>query len=83
MSLQFETTLRNALLDVIETNIGTAPVLTIRTGAAPGVANAASGTLLSTITCPADWAANAAGGAKAKSGTWQDTSAAGSGTPGR
>ena len=82
MALQFEATLRNAILDVIETNIGTSPVLTVRTGSVPGVGNSATGTLLSTITCPSDWAAAASGGAKAKSGTWQDTSAAASGTPG-
>ena len=69
MSLQFETSLRNAVLDAIESDVGTAPVLEVRTGAAPGVGNAASGTLLASITCPSDWMAAASCGSKAKSGT--------------
>ena len=82
MALQFETTLRNALLDAIETNVGTAPILRIYTGTAPGIGNAATGTLLAEITCPSDWAAAASSGSKAKNGTWQDTSADAAGTPG-
>ena len=82
MSLQFETSLRNAVLDAIESDVGTAPVLEVRTGAAPGVGAAASGTLLASITCPSDWMAAASSGSKAKSGTWQDASADASGTPG-
>lgn len=81
MSMQFGTTLRNAWLDQYETSIGTAPILTIRTGAAPancGTAN--SGTVLATVTLPSDWLAAASGGSKAKSGTWEDTSADAAGT---
>jgi hypothetical protein len=81
MAVQLSTTVRNARLDQIETTIGTSPVLTIRTGAQPANCAAAnSGTVLATITCPSDWAAAAASGSKAKSGTWQDTSADNSGT---
>lgn len=82
MPLQFQTALRNALLDTIETDIGTSPILRTYTGSAPGIANAVTGTLLYEITCPSDWAAAASGGSKARSGTWQDTSADASGTPG-
>jgi hypothetical protein len=82
MALQFAAALRNALLDQIETTIGTSPVLACYTGTLPGVANAVTGTKLYEITCPSDWAAAASGGSKAKSGTWQDTSADASGTPG-
>jgi hypothetical protein len=82
MAIQLSTALRNARLDQIETTIGTSPVLKIYTGSAPGVANAVTGTLLATITLPSDWMANASGGSKALSGTWQTTSAAASGTPG-
>jgi hypothetical protein len=82
MALQFSTTLRNAALDQLETTIGTSPLLRIYTGTVPGIANAVTGTLLADITCPSDWAAAAASGSKAKSGTWQDTSADASGTPG-
>jgi hypothetical protein len=45
-------------------------------------ATAASGTLLAEMTLPSDWLAAAASGSKAKSGTWQDTSANNTGTAG-
>ncbi len=81
MAVQLSVTVRNARLDAIETAIGTAPVLTIRTGAAPAdCATANSGTVLSTITLPSDWMAAASSGSKAMSGTWQDTSADATGT---
>jgi hypothetical protein len=81
MALQYSTTVRNAKLDAVETAIGTSPVLTIRTGAAPANCAAAnSGTVLATLTLPSDWMAAASGGTKALSGTWQDTSADASGT---
>jgi hypothetical protein len=81
MAFQFSTAARNAALDAIETAIGTAPILTIRTGAAPADCSTAnSGTVLATMTLPSDWLANAGSGAKAKSGTWEDTVADNSGT---
>lgn len=81
MSLQLSTTVRNSRLDSIETAIGTAPILKIRTGAAPANCAAAdSGTVLVTMTLPSDWAAAASSGTKSKSGTWQDTSADATGT---
>jgi hypothetical protein len=83
MALEISDTLANALLDQIETTIGTSPTLTVFTGTAPAETGTAdSGTVLSIITCPSDWAAAASAGSKAKSGTWQDTSADASGTPG-
>jgi hypothetical protein len=39
-----------------------------------------SGTVLAEITCPSDWMAAASAGAKALSGSWQDTSANATGT---
>jgi hypothetical protein len=81
MALQFSTTVRNAILDTIESTIGTTAVLKIRTGAAPAtVATADSGTILATLTLPSDWMAAASSGSKAKSGTWSDTSADATGT---
>lgn len=81
MTIQLSTAVRNARLDAIETTIGTSAVLKIRTGAQPAdVATADSGTVLATINCPSDWAAAAASGAKAMSGTWTDSSADASGT---
>ena len=83
MALQLGTTARNARLDSIETTIGTSPILKIRTGAAPADCGTAdSGTVLATLTLPSDWMAAASSGSKAKSGTWQDTSADATGTAG-
>lgn len=81
MAVQLSTAVRNARLDAIETTIGTAAVLKIRTGAAPADCAAAdSGTVLATCTLPSDWLAAASGGSKAKSGTWEDLSADNTGT---
>ena len=81
MSLQYSVAVRNAKLDAVEVAVGATAVLKIRTGAPPAdVATADSGTVLATLTLPADWMAAASGGTKAKAGTWQDTSADAAGT---
>jgi len=81
VALQLSVAIRNAMLDQIEATIGTSAVLKIRTGAAPANCAAAdTGTVLATLTLPSDWMAAASSGAKAKSGTWEDTSADASGT---
>jgi hypothetical protein len=81
MSLQYSTAVRNAKLDAVETAISTSAVLKIRTGAPPAsCATADSGSVLATVNLPSDWMAAASGGSKAKSGTWEDTSADGAGT---
>lgn len=79
MAITTNDTLANAMLDGLDSafNSGT---LTIRTGSAPGAGNTATGTVLATITLPADAFAAAASRAKAKSGTWEDTSADATGT---
>lgn len=83
MAVQLSTTVRNARLDAIETAVGTIAVLKIRTGSAPAnCATADSGTVLATMTLPSDWMAAAGSGSKAKTGTWQDTSADATGTAG-
>lgn len=81
MAIQLSTTVRNQRLNAIETAIGTSAVMKIRTGSAPATCGAAdSGTVLASLQLPSDWLAAAASGSKAKSGTWQDTSADASGT---
>lgn len=81
MALQYSAAVRNAKLDAVETTIGVSAVLKIRTGAPPAnCATADSGTVLATLTLPSDWMAAASGGTKAKSGTWEDTSADATGT---
>jgi len=83
MAYQFSTAVRNARLEAIESTIGASAVLKIRTGAPPADANAAdTGTVLATLNLPADWMADAAGGIKSKSGTWQDLSADAGGVAG-
>jgi hypothetical protein len=81
MTVQFSTSVRNAMLDAIETNIGTSAILRIRTGAQPANCAAAdSGTVLATLNLPSDYMANAASGSKAKTGTWEDLTADATGT---
>ncbi len=81
MALQFSTTVRNNLLDGIETSMGTSAVVKIFDGTKPadcGTANA--GTVIATLSLSSDYMAAASGGTKAKSGTWQDASADATGT---
>lgn len=81
MAFQLSVAVRNALLDTLESTVGTSAVLKIRTGAQPAdCATADSGTVLATLNLPSDWMATASGGTKAKSGTWSDTSADATGT---
>ena len=81
MTVQLSTTVRNARLDAIETTISTSAILKIRTGAQPANCGTAdSGTVLATLNLPSDWMSAASGGAKAKTGTWEDTSADNNGT---
>jgi len=85
MAAQFREVTRNARLDAIERNAGTAVALRVYTGAQPANAAAAnSGTLLAHMLPPSDWMGGASGGTKAKAGTWQDASADGgtASTPG-
>lgn len=83
MAIKLSNTVKNARLDAIETAIGTAAVLKIRTGAPPtNIGDADSGTVLAELTLPSDWMAAASNGTKAKSGTWQDASANATGDAG-
>lgn len=86
MALGFSEGLANSILDEFG-NSGAgqsffdSAILEIRTGSKPANANAApTGTVLASITCPADAMAAAASLAMAKSGTWSDTSADATGT---
>ena len=82
-AFQFSTTVRTAMLDAIETDAGTSAILEIRTGSVPAnCAASRTGTVLATMSLPSDWMAAASSGSKAKSGTWSDSSADGTGTAG-
>ena len=81
MALQLSTAVRNARLDAIESNSGTAAVLKLRTGAQPANCAASdSGTVLCSMTLPSDYFSAASSGAMAKNGTWSGTGIGGGGT---
>lgn len=81
-------TISTALRNVIANAVGNAGaginfdggILEIRSGAAPGPDALAAGTVLATITLPADAFGAASSGAIAKLGTWEDTAADAAGT---
>lgn len=78
MTLQLSTTVRNAMLDAIESTTGAVALLYLRSGTVEADCAAADGgTLLATLTLPSDWMAAASGGVKAKLGTWSGTCATG------
>jgi hypothetical protein len=83
MSFQFSPAARNAALDAIETAIGTAPKLQIRSGTLPAnTGTADAGNLLVEIPLPSDWLETAATGVKTIKGVWTGTgtTAAGGGS---
>ena len=83
MALKFGVLTRNARLEAVETYIGTAPTLRIRSGSPPANAGSAdTGDILATITLPSNWLADASGGEKEMAGTWQDAEADAEGVAG-
>lgn len=83
MTVQWSTTLRNALLDQWETTVGTSAVVKIFTGSAPANCGTAdSGTKLVEFDLASDWASAASSGSKSLSSTPISATAAGTGTAG-
>lgn len=81
--MQFSVAVRNAMLDAIETTIGTSAKLQLRTGAQPAnCASADSGTLLIEYALASDWMANAGSGAKILNGLPISGAATGTGVAG-
>ena len=81
MAVKISASVKNGMLNAIETAIGTTAVLKLRTGAAPAaITDADSGDVVCTITLPEDWMAAANAGAKAKEGTWTEATADADGT---
>lgn len=77
MAIKLSTGVRNARIGAVESAIGTSAVLKIRSGTVPAnITDADAGTVLVSITLPADWLGAAANGAVAKAGTWSGTGAA-------
>lgn len=74
MAVQYSVAVRNARQNAVETTVGTAPILQLRSGAQPASCAAAdSGTLLCTLTLPSDWLNAASAGATTLLGTWSGT----------
>ena len=79
--MQYSTALRDNQQNQIESTVGTAAKLQLRTGAPPADCAAAdTGTLLAELTLPSDWLTASSSGQVAKNGTWTGTGAA-TGTP--
>ncbi|WP_347271778.1 hypothetical protein [Rhizorhabdus histidinilytica] len=82
-AMNYSTAVKNARLDAVESTIGASAILKVYTGSKPSTcADTRTGTVLATISLPADWMAAASGGSKAKLGTWTDTTADATGTAG-
>lgn len=76
MPIQLNTAARNILRDAYRTTLFPAgAVLTIRTGSPAGANNAATGTVLATITLPATPWTDGVGQVSKSAGAWEDTSA--------
>ena len=82
MAVQWSDALRNALLDVWESTIGTSAKIRIYSGAVPAEESTAlsGNTLLAEWSLASDWAAAAAGGVKSLSGVPLEVTAAAAGT---
>lgn len=80
-NLQLSTALRNVMLDSGLNDVFNSGVLEIRDGTQPADADTApTGSVLASISLPADCFGAASSGQIAKAGTWEDTSADGTGT---
>lgn len=77
MALQATDDIRNGMAEVIETLVGTSPLLRIYSGTKPAtVASSLSGnTVLCEMALPANWSADAVAGSKSMLGVWQDLTA--------
>lgn len=77
MTIQLSVSVRNSMLDAIETAIGTSAVIKLRSGAPPANNAAAdSGTVIASISLASDYMSAASSGSKAFSSTPLTDSAA-------
>ena len=75
MTVQFSVPLRDAQANQMESTLGAAPILEIRTGTKPANCAAANtGTLLLQQALPSDWLTASSNGVVSKNGTWALTS---------
>ena len=81
MAIQYSDTIYLGQLDLVESSAGASAKLYIFSGSAPANCGAAdTGTLLATLTLPADWMAAASGTSKVLAGSWTGTASGGSAT---
>lgn len=74
MAVKFSVSIRNAVVDTVESTIGPSGRLIFYTGTAPAnTAATATGTVIATIVLPSDWLTDASGGVKTLNGTWSTT----------
>jgi hypothetical protein len=74
MAIQHSDAVRNAVVQAVETTIGTTPKLRIYQGAKPATCSAAAaGTLLIELVLPSDWMAAPAAGTALLLGSWTGT----------
>lgn len=65
MAVKWSSTVRNAVLDAVESAIGTSAIVRIYTGSAPAtVGDTATGTLLVSYSLASDWMSAASSGSK-------------------
>lgn len=83
MAIQFSVAVRNAMLDVIESTMGTSAKVQIWSGSPPAsCASAATGTKLAEWSLASDWASAASNGSKSLSGVPLSTTGLANGTAG-
>lgn len=81
MAIQFSVPVRNAMLDAIETAIGTSAKLEIRSSSVPASTSTANaGSVLVSYSLSSDWAAAASSGSKSFNSTPISGTASGTGT---
>lgn len=80
MTIQTSATLRDAQANLLESTVGTAPLLQFFTGAPPANAAAAdTGTKVAEGTLPSDWLTASSAGVVSKNGTWNFAGVSGAG----
>lgn len=80
MTIKLSTAVRNAMLDAIETAIGTGAIVKLFTGSPPSAcSDADTGTVLASFTLASDWAGAASSGSKSLSNMPVDDIAADNG----
>lgn len=76
MAIQLSVNYRNAMLNALETTVGTIPRLNLYSGTQPSSASIADTGELASILLPSDWISEGAGGSNVMLGTWSGSATA-------